>query len=94
LNDILHIAKCQLMKPLTSGQIRAARALLRWRAEDLARESQVGVATIRRAELRENETSLTAPNDRAIRRTLEAAGIEFIDANGGGPGVRLRENKA
>jgi hypothetical protein len=30
-----------------------------------------------------------APNDLAIRRTLEAAGVEFIDANGGGPGVRL-----
>jgi hypothetical protein len=53
----------------------------------------VGVATIRRAELREKETSLTAPNDRAIRRALETAGIEFIDANGGGPGVRLRENR-
>ena len=79
------------MKPksLTSGQIRAARAFLRWRAEDLARESAVGVATIRRAELAENETSMTAPNDIAIRRALEAAGVEFIDGNGGGPGVRL-----
>jgi hypothetical protein len=27
----------------------------------------------------------------AIRRALEAAGVEFIDGNGGGPGVRLRE---
>jgi hypothetical protein len=27
------------------------------------------------------------------RGVLEAAGVEFIDANGGGPGVRLRENK-
>jgi hypothetical protein len=80
------------MKPksLTSGQIRAARAFLRWRAEDLARESAVGVATIRRAELAENETSMTAPNDIAIRRALEAAGVEFIDGNGGGPGVRLK----
>ena len=78
-------------KPLTSGQIRAARAFLRWRAEDLARESAVGVATIRRAELAENETSMTAPNDIAIRRALEAAGVEFIDGNGGGPGVRLRK---
>jgi hypothetical protein len=78
-------------KPLTSGQIRAARAFLRWRAEDLARESAVGVATIRRAELAENETSMTAPNDIAIRRALEAAGVEFIEEDGGGPGVRLRK---
>jgi hypothetical protein len=77
-------------RPLTSGQIRAARAFLRWRAEDLARESAVGVATIRRAELTETETSMTTPNDIAIRRALEAAGIEFIDEDGGGPGVRLK----
>jgi hypothetical protein len=78
-------------KPLTSGQIRAARALLRWRAEDLARESAVGVATIRRAELAEDETSMTAANSLSLRRALEAAGVEFIDGNGGGPGVRLRK---
>jgi hypothetical protein len=28
-----------------------------------------------------------------IRRALEAAGVEFIDENGGGPGVRLRERQ-
>jgi hypothetical protein len=27
----------------------------------------------------------------ALRRALESAGIEFIDENGGGPGVRLRK---
>jgi len=75
---------------LTSAQIRAARALLRWSAEDLAKETSLSVTTIRRAELRESETSLTSANDRAIRQTLEAAGVEFIDQNGGGPGVRLR----
>jgi hypothetical protein len=78
--------------PLTSAQIRAARALVRWRAQDLARESSVGVATIRRAELTEADTSMTAANDLAVRRALEAAGVEFIDENGGGPGVRLRRS--
>ena len=77
--------------PLTSAQIRAARALVRWRAQDLAQESSVGVATIRRAELTDGETSMTAANDLAVRRALEAAGVEFIDENGGGPGVRLRK---
>ena len=80
------------MKSLTSAQIRAARALVRWRAQDLARASAVGVATIRRAELTEMETSLTAANDIAVRRALEAAGVEFIDENGSGPGVRLRKS--
>jgi hypothetical protein len=78
-------------KALTSSQIRAARALLRWNADDLARESALGINTIRRAELAEEETSLTAANDLAVRRALEAAGVEFIDENGGGPGVRLKK---
>jgi transcriptional regulator with XRE-family HTH domain len=79
--------------PLTSAQLRAARALIRWSAEELARQSAVGVTTIRRAELTESETSMTAANDQAVRRALEAAGVEFIDQNGGGPGVRLRKRQ-
>jgi transcriptional regulator with XRE-family HTH domain len=80
-----------MAKPLTSAQIRAARALLRWSAEDLARQTLLSVATIRRAELTEGSTSMTATNDLAVRRALEAAGVEFIDEDGGGPGVRLRQ---
>ena len=30
----------------------------------------------------------------AIRAVLEAAGVEFIPENGGGPGVRLRKGVA
>jgi hypothetical protein len=82
-----------MQKGLTSAQIRAARALIRWRAEDLARASAVGVATIRRAELAEGVTAMTNPNDISVRRALESAGVEFIDENGGGPGVRLRKRQ-
>ena len=78
--------------PLTSAQLRAGRALIRWSAEDLARASSVGLTTIRRAELTDAETSMTAANDLAVRRALESAGVEFIDENGGGPGVRLRKS--
>jgi hypothetical protein len=49
--------------------------------------------TGRRAELSDRETSMTAANDLAIRRALEAAGVEFIDENGGGTGVRLRNRQ-
>ena len=79
--------------PLTSAQIRAARSLIRWSAEELARRSSLSVATIRRAELTDDETSMTAANDLAVRRALEAAGVEFIDENGGGPGVRMRNRQ-
>jgi len=51
----------------------------------------LSVATVRRAELTEAETALTTANDLAIRRALEMAGVEFIDENGGGPGVRLKK---
>jgi hypothetical protein len=37
--------------------------------------------------------SMTVANDLSIRRALEAAGVEFIDENGGGPGVRLKERE-
>jgi hypothetical protein len=92
-NDIFYIKYADMSNPvpLTSAQIRAARALIRWSAAELAKASSVGVATIRRAELKAGETSLTAANDLALRRALEAGGVEFIDANGGGPGVRLNK---
>ena len=80
-------------QPLRSSQIRAARALLRWSAEDLARETALGLSTIKRAELAYDETSLTVANDSAVRRALEGAGVEFINENGGGPGVRLRKRQ-
>jgi hypothetical protein len=79
--------------PLTSSQIRSGRALIRWSAEDLARASAVGLTTIRRAELTESKTSMTVANDLAVRQALESAGVEFIDENGGGPGVRLRKSR-
>lgn len=81
-------------KSLTSAQIRAARALIRWSAEDLSRATALSITTIRRAELTEKETSLTAANELAVRRALEAAGVEFIEENGGGgPGVRLKKRQ-
>jgi hypothetical protein len=57
-----------------------------------ARQSAVSLRTIRRAELAERDTWMTSPNDLAIRRAFEAAGVDFIDENGGGPGVRLRKS--
>jgi hypothetical protein len=54
----------------------------------------LGVNTVRRAEASEGETSLTTANELAVRRAFEDAGVEFIDENGGGPGVRLRKSTA
>ena len=76
---------------MSSAQMRAARALLRWTALDLAKASKVGVATIRRVEVVDGEISATLANEAALRHALETAGVEFIEENGGGPGVRLRK---
>jgi hypothetical protein len=78
---------------ISSAQLRAARALLRWSALDLAKASKIGVATIRRVEVLDGDIPVTPANELAIRRALEAAGVEFIDENGAGAGVRLRKPK-
>ncbi len=79
------------MSHITGAQLRAARALIRWRAEDLAKAAKVGVATVRRAEGLDGPVGMTAANEEAIRNALETAGVEFIPENGSGPGVRLRK---
>ena len=71
--------------------MRAARALLRWAAADLVRKSGVSLATIHRAETVDGKTAMTFANTSAIRRALENAGVELIQDNGGGPGVRLKQ---
>jgi hypothetical protein len=80
-----------MARKISSAQLRAARALIRWTALDLATASKVGVATIRRAEVVDGQIPVTLANEAAIRRALESAGIEFIDVNGGGEGVRFRK---
>ena len=79
-------------KKISGAQMRAARALLRWSALDLASASKVGVATIRRVEVVDGEIPVTAANEAALRRALEAADVEFIDENGGGAGVRMKKS--
>lgn len=75
---------------MTGRQIRAARALLRWRAQDLADKAHVGIATVQRAENDDGPVQMHLSTEDAIRRALEKAGIEFIEPNGGGEGVRLK----
>jgi len=79
------------MKNILGAQMRAARALLRWAAADLVRESGISLATIHRAESVDGKTAMTFANASAIRRAFENAGVEFIEENGGGPGARLTQ---
>jgi hypothetical protein len=65
-----------------------ARAALRWGVREVARAARVSPATITRVETDHVANAATLA---AIRAALEAAGVEFIAENGGGPGVRLRK---
>jgi hypothetical protein len=80
-----------MARKISSAQMRAARAMLRWTALDLAAESKVGVATIRRVEVVDGEIPVTLANEAAIKQAFEAAGIEFIEGDGSGEGVRFRK---
>ena len=84
VNEILAIVR----RMITPDQCRAARALLRMSQDDLAEKTKISAVTVRKFE---NQTGrLRDSMIHLIRLTLEAEGIEFIDENGGGPGVRLR----
>ena len=65
-----------------------ARAALGLSVRALADLSKVSTDTISRLERGDELRERTID---AIRMALEKAGVEFIDANGGGLGVRLRQ---
>jgi transcriptional regulator with XRE-family HTH domain len=63
--------------------------LLQWDQKALADASKVSVATIKRLEPLSGVVKANRVTVDALRRAFEAAGVEFIPENGGGPGVRL-----
>ena len=74
---------------ITPGQCKAARALLELTQSELADAATLGLSTIVDFEKKRRQVSVVAIQ--AIRDALAARGVEFIDENGGGPGVRLRK---
>jgi transcriptional regulator with XRE-family HTH domain len=79
---------------ITSGQIRAARALLRWTGKELAEASGVAFSTLMRLETGEGVPGAQAKTLDAIQKAFEEAGIEFIGTPEDGPGVRWRPAKS
>jgi ribosome-binding protein aMBF1 (putative translation factor) len=74
-------------------QIRAARSLLGWSANELSARAEVGVATIRRYEVQEGLPQGNFQKVIKIKNTLEAAGIEFTGDPLKNPGVTLHINR-
>jgi predicted transcriptional regulator len=79
-----------MAKLITIRQVKAARALLGWSQSELARHSGISEPTIARLESADGELGGRSETVQKIRAALNSSGIEFIDENGGGPGVRLR----
>jgi transcriptional regulator with XRE-family HTH domain len=76
---------------MTPVQIKMARAALGWGVRDLATASGITANTVSRIEGGADAMQSTIS---AIRAALEKAGVEFIDPNDGGPGVRLAKPKS
>jgi transcriptional regulator with XRE-family HTH domain len=74
---------------ITPGQSKAARALLEITQSELAEAANLGLSTVVDFEKKRRQVSTIAIQ--AIRNALAANGVDFIDENGGGPGVRLRK---
>ena len=72
-------------------QIKAARALLNWSQEHLADAAAVSIPTIKRLEAQDGPLGGREETARRIVDSMNGAGIEFIEENGGEPGVRLRK---
>lgn len=84
------MSKLSILK-VSIRQVKAARALLGWSQEELARAAEVSIPTIKRLEANEGQLGGRSETGDKIREALQKAGVLFIDENGGGAGVRLRK---
>jgi transcriptional regulator with XRE-family HTH domain len=71
-------------------QVKMARVAVGWGVRDLAKKAGVAANTVTRIE---NGADAKQSTMDRLQQALESAGVEFIDENGGGPGVRLRERQ-
>ena len=73
-----------------SEQIRAARALVGWRQDDLAKASKVGLATLQRVEQQSGLAKANTATLFRLQKALEERGVRFLgEDETGGVGVRL-----
>jgi transcriptional regulator with XRE-family HTH domain len=70
---------------ITGQQVKAARALLAWTQSELGGQTGVSASTIGHFEAGRRRAAVLSVS--VIQRTLEVAGVEFVD---GEPGVKLK----
>jgi transcriptional regulator with XRE-family HTH domain len=76
--------------PVTSAQLRMARAALNWTVRDLAQATGLHRNTITNIEIGRYAGDPKTLD--IIETVLRKAGVEFLEENGGGPGVRLKKS--
>ena len=74
------------------AQCRAARSLLGMTQSQLATAAKLGLSTV--VDFERDRRPVSQEVAIALRKALERAGVDFIDENGGGPGVRLRKQSS
>ena len=79
-------AGAAVMAPILGVQCFLARTALGWSLSQLGRAAEVSYHTV---QCFERGDSMRPSTVEAIQRALEEAGVIFIDAKDGGPGVRL-----
>jgi DNA-binding transcriptional regulator YiaG len=79
---------CSYVLGMSPEQSRAARGWLGWSQTELATRSRVSLSTVRDFETRAR--SPIPNNIAAMRRVVEAAGIELIDEDGRAVGIKCR----
>jgi len=76
---------------ITSGQIKAARALVGWTARDLAAKAEIGFSTLIRLESADGVPAGNIKTIDAIKKALEEVGIEFTGTPDSQAGVRWKK---
>ena len=82
----------KVVSMITSRQIRAARALLGWSQQQLADKAIVSLNAVARLEKGIVDSRISTVQ--AVQKALVKAGIEFLDADQKGEGVRLKSPKS
>ncbi len=77
---------------VTVEQLRAARGLLGWSQSELAARAGLSLPTVKRLEAGFGPRVSDEARGK-MQRAIEAAGIEFLDENGGGSGVRFKKKR-
>ncbi len=78
------------VEKISPAQCRAGRALLEITQTKLAASAALGLSTV--VDFEKQRRQVSPESVESIYRALVRAGVDFIDENGGGPGVRLRKS--